>query len=74
MEIQWRRQWEQIPYETRLIATKYIMNQIVEHAITGGTYRYLIYDRLGFRKDAYSILFPEGLVISNEFNIEDDGQ
>ncbi len=41
------------PYETRLAVTAWVMEKIVEHAREGGTFRYLIYDRLGFGPDAY---------------------
>ena len=42
---------------------------IVEHADEGGSYRYLIYDRLGFGPDAYAPLCSSGLTISNEFDL-----
>jgi hypothetical protein len=47
------------------------MRHIVEHAKSGGTYRYLIYTRLGFGPEAYVPLCDDGLTISNEFNLED---
>lgn len=57
--------WDSLDEETRLAVTHYVMDAIWEHAIKGGTYRHLIYDRLGFSKDAYSYLYPVGHNISN---------
>jgi hypothetical protein len=51
--------------EQRLAATLIVFEKINEHMEHGGTYRYLIYDRLGFDPDAYSVLYPEGMNISN---------
>ena len=59
--------WNSLEYDQRLAATAYVFRAICEHAKTGGTYRKLIYDRLGFNSDAYFILLPEGRRISNEF-------
>ncbi len=47
------------------------MKHIVAHAKEGGTYRYLIYDRLGFAPDAYMPLMDDGITISNEFDLSD---
>ncbi len=45
---------------------------IVNHAVEGGLSRYLIYDRLGFRPDAYVPLYSEGgMTISNEVEFRD---
>jgi len=57
-----REKWLNIPYETRLIATQFIFRELCEHAKRSGTFRYLIYERLGFYRDAYSPLtfFMEG--------------
>jgi hypothetical protein len=56
--------------ETKLAITKWVMKHIVEHAKEGGSYRYLIYERLGFDVDAYVPLCDDGLTISNEFDLE----
>ena len=56
-------------YDTRLAVTTWVMKNIVEHAREGGSYRYLIYDRLGFEPDAYAILMNDGMTISNEFDL-----
>lgn len=57
--------------DTKLAITAWVMRHIVEHAKSGGTYRYLIYTRLGFGPEAYVPLCDDGLTISNEFNLED---
>jgi hypothetical protein len=54
----------------KLAVTKWVMKHIVEHAKEGGSYRYLIYDRLGFGPEAYAPLCSDGLTISNEFDLE----
>ena len=53
----------------KLAVTKWVMKHIVEHAREGGTYRYLIYDRLGFDESAYAPLCSDGMIISNEFDL-----
>ncbi len=60
---------EECPYETRLAVVAWAMKHIVDHARDRGTYRYLIYDRLGFGPDAYVPLCADGLTISNEFDL-----
>lgn len=66
-----RQKWLSIPYETRLIATQFIFRELCEHAKRSGTFRYLIYERLGFYLDAYSPLYlAGGLNISNNFRLE----
>ena len=58
-------------YDTRLAITAWVMEKILEHATQGGSYRYLIYDRLGFDMDAYGVLQGAGaLEISNQFDIQ----
>lgn len=58
-------------YETKLAITAWVFRNIVDHAKEGGSYRYLIYDRLDFGPDAYVTLFNAGgMDISNEFDIE----
>lgn len=53
----------------KLAITRWVMKHIVEHAKEGGSYRYLIYDRLGFDPEAYAPLCSDGLTISNEFDL-----
>jgi len=62
--------WDSLTYDQRLAATAFIFQQLCEHARTSGTYRKLIYDRLGFGLDAYWVLLPEGKLISNEFSLK----
>ena len=55
-------------YGTRLAITAQVFEKIVEHAKDGGSFRYLIYERLGFGADAYLPLYKAGgMTISNEF-------
>jgi hypothetical protein len=55
------------PYETRLAVAAWVFEAIVKHAEEGGSFRYLIYERLGFDADAYVPLYlAGGLTISNE--------
>jgi hypothetical protein len=57
-------------YETRLAITAQVFKAIVDHARESGTYRYLIYERLGFGPDAYVPLYEAGgMEISNEFEL-----
>lgn len=58
------------PYETRLAVAAWVMRAIVDHATEGGTFRYLIYERLGFEPDAYLPLYEAGgMKISNEYDL-----
>ncbi len=61
---------EACDYETRLAVTAQVFKAICDHARDGGTFRYLIYDRLGFEADAYMPLYlAGGMDISNEFEL-----
>lgn len=60
-------------YATKLAVAMWIFEAIVDHAVDGGTFRYLIYDRLGFGPDAYAVLHAAGgMMISNEFDLTGD--
>lgn len=62
---------EKCDYDTKLAVTAWVFKNIVDHAKEGGSYRYLIYNRLGFGLDAYVPLYEAGgMDISNEFSIE----
>ena len=63
---------EKCDSETKLAVTRWVMKHIVEHAQNGGSYRYLIYHRLGFDVSAYVPLCQDGLTISNEFDLNDN--
>jgi hypothetical protein len=56
-------------HDMKLAVTKWVMKHIVDHAEEGGSYRYLIYDRLGFGPEAYAPLCSDGMTISNEFDL-----
>jgi hypothetical protein len=57
-------------YHTKLAVTAWVFKHVLAHANEGGTYRHLIFDRLGFGDDAYGfLLHAGGLEISNEFDI-----
>lgn len=61
---------EDCPYETKLAVTAWVFRNIVEHAQQGGSFRFLIYERLGFDTDAYVPLYEAGgMEISNEFDM-----
>ena len=60
---------KEVSNEHKLAVTQWVFKHIVEHAREGGSYRYLIYDRLGFGMEAYAPLCADGLTISNEFDI-----
>jgi hypothetical protein len=51
---------EKSDYDTRLAITAWVCKHILDHAKDGGSYRYLIYDRLGFKEDAYGVLQENG--------------
>ena len=63
--------WDNLTYDQKLAATAFIFKKICEHAKEGGSFQYLIYDRLGFQSDAYPNLYEaRGINISNEFKLE----
>lgn len=63
---------EECPYETRLAVAAWVIKNLVDHAKDGGSFRYLIYTRLGFNNDAYVPLYMAGgMTISNEFNLDE---
>jgi hypothetical protein len=57
-----------IPLEKRLEIVQWVFQKVDEHMKEGGSYRFLIYERLGFGKEAYSIFYPYGMNISNAAN------
>lgn len=63
--------WLKLSYTQRLAATTVIFETICQHARSEGTFRYLIYDRLGFNTDAYALLYRAGgMNISNNFSLQ----
>lgn len=55
--------------DMKLAVTRWAMKHIVEHAQEGGSFRYLIYERMGFDESAYVPLCDSGMTISNEFDL-----
>lgn len=61
---------ENCDYNTKLAVTAWVFKNIVDNANEGGSFRYLIYDRLGFDLDAYVPLCEAGgMEITNEFDL-----
>ena len=59
--------------EMKLAVTAWVFEKIVEHGKDPGSFRYLIYDRMGFGGDAYVPLYEAGgMTITNEFRLKDD--
>lgn len=59
---------EKCPYETKLAITRWVFQNLSKHMNEGGSYRYLVYTRMGFKEDAYAPLYDGGLEISNFCN------
>jgi hypothetical protein len=73
-DIEYGLEAPQVDYETRLKVTTEVFRAILEHASDGGSFRGLIYGRLGFQTDAYVPLYNAGgMDISNEFVILNAG-
>lgn len=61
---------DNVSYEDKLKIVAWVFENIVAHAKEGGSFRYLIYTRLGFGADAYVPLYTAGgMDISNEFDL-----
>jgi hypothetical protein len=64
--------WNSLDLETRLACAAHVIRKIVDHGKEGGTFRYLIYDRLGFGPEAYIPLYMAGgMHISNDFDLNE---
>lgn len=61
---------DKLDNDTKIAVTRWVFKHLVNHTKEGGSYRYLIYDRLGFGMDAYVPLCDDGMTISNEFSME----
>jgi hypothetical protein len=56
-------------YQTRLDIAAWVISKIDEHGNDPGSFRYLIYNRLGFGPDAYVPLYEAGgMNITNELD------
>jgi hypothetical protein len=63
-----KKEWDGLTEDQKLGATIYIFTHLKQHLMEGGTFRYLIYERLGFDLDAYLPLYSAGgMDISNCF-------
>lgn len=64
--------WQDLPGEIKLACADVIFRAIDWHAREGGTFRELIYDRLGLNMDgAYAVLQCAGaLELSDNYNLE----
>ena len=54
--------FKNLDYDDRLALMAYITRVLYNHMKEGGTYRYLIYDRLEFDMDSYAVLQLAGLL------------
>lgn len=62
---------ERCDYDTRLAVTAWVIKNVVDNGTEGGSFRYFIYDRLGFGPDAYVPLYEAGgMTITNEFDLK----
>lgn len=73
----WQREhdvvWEGLTSEQKLAAADVIFRAIDQHAREGGSYRHLIYDRLGLGHDSYAVLQCAGaLTLSNFYDLSKD--
>jgi hypothetical protein len=73
--------WNELDNDTKILLTGHVFSKIKEHMKNPGSYRYLIYERLGFKSDAYvPLYFCGGMDISNgchdicdkKDNVDDD--
>ncbi len=55
------------PADVKLAVTAWVFKHLLAHLKEPGSYRHLIYDRLGFDTDSYTALF-DGLELSNAFH------
>jgi hypothetical protein len=60
--------------DVRLPIVADVLSCVVDNALQGGSFRYLIYDRLGFGPEAYYPLYiAGGQTITNNFSLYDQG-
>lgn len=59
------------PPEMKMAVVCWFIRHLLQHATEGGTYRYMIYDRLNFGEDCYMPLQNAGLLdICNALNLK----
>jgi hypothetical protein len=62
-----------LPESDRIAVAAQVISGILDNAREGGTFRYLIYDRLGFSPDAYvPLYYAGGMHITDNFVLTDD--
>lgn len=62
---------EKYDYQTKLDIAAWVISKIDEHGTGPGSFRYLIYERLGFGPDAYVPLYEAGgMNITNELDYD----
>jgi hypothetical protein len=65
---------EKYDYQTKLDIAAWVISKIDEHGTNPGSFRYLIYQLLGFGPDAYVPLYEAGgMNITNELDYERPG-
>jgi len=65
--------WDELTDDQRIASAMVIFEAIHKHIEMGGTFRHLIYDKLGFDMNAYLPLYSSnGLTISNFINTYND--
>jgi len=53
----------------------WVFQHILQNGIEGGSFRHLIYDRMGFGAEAYEPLYRAGgMCITNKMSYEDEEQ
>lgn len=68
--IQDEKIWDSLDLETRLACAGHVIRKVVENGNEGGSFRYFIYDRLGFGPEAYVPLYlAGGMTITNHFDL-----
>jgi hypothetical protein len=61
-----------IPEGDRIAVAVQVISSLLDNAREGGTFRYLIYDRLGFSPDAYVPLYSAGgMLVADNFILTD---
>lgn len=66
---------KEMPYIARLAVACQVFKALCDHAREGGSFRHLIYNRLGFKNDAYLPLHQcGGTEISNHFKLPEKNE
>lgn len=74
MSIDYDKLVEKYDYQTKLDIAAWVISKIDEHGNNPGSFRYLIYQLLGFGPDAYVPLYEAGgMNITNELDYERPG-